>query len=74
MSLFDVIKYQVSIPPTQEELDALPETIREEWYALKNWGHLNSVANMLQVMWNNAGCHDYVREDIQKLKRMLEEL
>ncbi len=31
MSLFDVIKYPVSNPPTSEQLNALPDAIYNKW-------------------------------------------
>lgn len=37
MSLFDVIKYPISIPPTQEELSALPDKLFNKWIDLSQW-------------------------------------
>ena len=31
MSLFDVIKYPISTPPTTEELEALPHELFQKW-------------------------------------------
>ena len=37
MSLFDVIKYPISEPPTLEELNALPNEIFNQWISLSHW-------------------------------------
>jgi hypothetical protein len=31
MSLFDVLRYPISLPPTEEELDALPVKLFHSW-------------------------------------------
>jgi len=31
MSLFDVLRYQISVPPTEAELEALPKGILKKW-------------------------------------------
>ena len=38
MSLFDVIKYPISIPPNKEELEALPASIFDAW-VYDNFGY-----------------------------------
>lgn len=43
MSLFDVIKYQISDAPTAEELAALPAEIYKQWLIDASWIHLYSV-------------------------------
>ena len=37
MSLFDVIRYPISYPPTKEELDALPTELYLHWIKNSDW-------------------------------------
>jgi hypothetical protein len=37
MSLFDVIKYPISSPPTKEELNDLPTRVYRRWHKLSSW-------------------------------------
>ena len=37
MSLFDVIKYPISDPPTKQELEAVPEYIIRRWATRNGW-------------------------------------
>lgn len=37
MSLFDVIRYPISLPPTEAEFAALPIAILEQWWPMTEW-------------------------------------
>ena len=52
MTLFSSIKYPISNPPTQAELDALPEKIYKSW--LRSMGlPENAPTAMLAETWKN---------------------
>jgi hypothetical protein len=37
MTVFDVLRYPISSPPTVEELEALPEDLYYEWISTSVW-------------------------------------
>ena len=37
MSIFDVIKYPISIPPTPEQFERLPHDLFLKWYEQSDW-------------------------------------
>jgi hypothetical protein len=43
MTIFDVLKYPLSIPVTDKEFSAVPETIRHKYYTMR-WGDSEWVA------------------------------
>jgi hypothetical protein len=69
MSLFDVIKYQLSFPvPTQSELEALPVEFFEEYKQKAGFIHTQtavSVAAAFRIFATDA------EEDIALLRKML---
>jgi len=56
MSLFDVIKYPISHPPSVEELNALPADVINilRKHFPSDWS-LNKIANFIQVFPNFRG-------------------
>jgi hypothetical protein len=78
MSTFHVLKYQISIPPTDEEFNALPKPILDIWMQ----GHIYSTSNdpinaagMLR-MWHFHGNDEakaYVLTRIEELRKLLSE-
>jgi hypothetical protein len=43
MTIFDVLRYPLSIPVTDKEFSALPETVRNEYWRIR-WGDSEWVA------------------------------
>jgi hypothetical protein len=41
MSLFDVIRYPISDPPTPEEIEALPQDLYNTWLELRSFTYAN---------------------------------
>ena len=37
MSIFDIIKYSVSYPPTHDEMNNLPEDVFKKWKSENGW-------------------------------------
>jgi hypothetical protein len=74
MSLFDVLRYPISEPPTKEELEALPNDIWDKWVAISQWPE--SASKTLIVEW--YGGIDYtnlpsVEREIIKLKQIIKD-
>ena len=84
MSLFDVIKYPISIPPTKEEFEALPDEIYINWSQLTENSFIpkrihtdnqNSIrmAKNSAVYWFNISVSADDRKDLELLRQMIKE-
>ena len=86
MSLFDTIKYPISVPPTSEEFGALPNKLFAQWYDISDW--INPVSRPQEQgreSQQNVGrwyCRYYSNfkelrkddiEDLKLLRRMIAE-
>ncbi len=72
MSLFDVIKYPVGRPATQEQLDALPTDLFERWKKCVNWGTAST--RMISNSYINFYVsNDYDHYDFVILRKMIED-
>ena len=65
MTIFDVLRYPISIRPTEEEIDNLPSEIYNDWARCWKWRYkgLNSkqfYAQMRRAHWE--GNDDFVEE------------
>ena len=84
MSLFDVIKYPISYPPTVEELNALPETIYNKWRSgclikwpyhnyINQWLPENAYSSMKYHYDERFGLRDVIDDMIHLLRKIIEE-
>ena len=71
MTIFDSIKYQISIPPTEKELEALPLELFRKWAYQVEFGQLADSS------WVSCWYERYVAgtdmEEIQLLRKMIAE-
>lgn len=78
MSLFDVIRYQFSLPPTTEELAAVPKEVFDKWANLCfGMGRDNpEIANIgLRRTWDDGYIgKEIVIEYIETMRKCLQEL
>jgi hypothetical protein len=72
MTVFDVIRYPVSLPPTREELEALPKIIYWDWIRnhTQDWHQLDDTAcspwNVaIWMAYYHRDSHEHQREEIQ---------
>lgn len=77
MSLFDVIKYPISFPPTNEQLEALPEKLYRKWihHPDNTWCDTD-IESSHDPIWVAMWHRDYPHktEDIELLRKMILEL
>jgi len=82
MSLFDVIRYPLSLPPTAEELSALPKELYTQWINNSSWKNIDTKSSMdLQwvsswmcefITYRNAPYHeDIIIRDIHILRDII---
>lgn len=76
MSLFDVIRYPISDPPTEKELSALPEDLYYKWFKTMNWSHHTTpsiVAEWFAVLDYPTRFRTRALETLQRLIREYDE-
>lgn len=83
MSLFDVIRYPISDPPTPEELEALPGEIFNRWVHTSDWCDVPRtsaivpsrlyIGNWYQTYHIDGRLKNIDWHDIQMLRRMIRE-
>lgn len=86
MSLFDIIKYPISVPPTPAELEALPTSIYNPWvtiyFGIAERARPSTAALYLDRMWRARRGKDHedggsfeitVIAAVNKLRRMIAE-
>lgn len=83
MSLFDVIKYPLSVPPTREELLAVPEYLFRAWIydinpTFKNYYYSHGYMVEWLGAWHFIGSDVaenellwYEKKDVERLRKML---
>jgi hypothetical protein len=73
MSLFTVLKYPISWPPTKEELEALPKEVLDRWVEHNVWNVACSatISNMMQVLYLQESYQKSVSEYLAKLTLIL---
>jgi hypothetical protein len=56
MTIFDAIKYPISTPPTEEQLEALPGDLYQKWKEVVGFGFLHVDAGGLYIsnFYNNC--------------------
>jgi len=77
MTIFDVIRYPISIPPTEEELEALPRELFNKWTLKVNFStgaDPYSVVRWYEFQLRYNEEEDECRHDIELLRKMLGEL
>jgi hypothetical protein len=77
MNLFDVLKYPISVPPTMEELEALPADLLINWMLAVNFDadmiRLNS-SELTNAEWAFSVYNgDHESEDLIILGQMIKE-
>jgi hypothetical protein len=81
MSLFDVIKYPISNPPTLSELAALPRNILASWFKITEWKSIDyddkSISNIFMYYnRDHSRYKDIVKlktQELQKLRKIIRE-
>ena len=87
MSLFDVIRYQISNPPKEEELEALPEKLFKYWIdtATLDWKkqeediryNVKDVGNWMRTVSKNkapfANKAQEIKYDLAALRKIIRE-
>ena len=83
MSIFDILRYPISNPPTVEELRALPFGLFDHWVSISDWRKLDvgSVSADLVAAWYKThwdqililGEHQIDRDDVNLLKKIIKE-
>ena len=81
MSLFDVIRYPVSCPPTFDQLNAIPTNLYRYWITRSSWSDVDTQSSwdplwVAQWMRNNtglSGCRINIEYDIRILRKIIEE-
>ena len=69
MTIFDVIRYPISIPPTEEELEAVPKIIFNKWR--DDIGLHSKFQPSDFVRWYNNGMDNVYVNEITQLKQMI---
>lgn len=78
MSAFDVLKYPISLPPTLEEIMALPEPVYKEWardiFASEETSRI-TIAGTLNRIWHDANfANDTVSLCVDKLRKIIRDI
>lgn len=80
MSLFDVIRYPLSTPPSKSELSQLPEDLLYHWVSKSDWKHVNfinrediteTISVWYRKYWNVATTTDNL--DLMLLRRLIKD-
>lgn len=72
MSLFDVIKYPISNPPTKDELEALPNDLYKIWLLSVGWAaYLSPI--ILAIYYFNHYSLPGGKDDLSLLRKMIKE-
>ena len=76
MTIFDVLRYPISEPPTEEELDRLPRDLLECWKS--NNGFMWStdtemISNFYMTSFRNKEYLGKCKKEINELRRMVKE-
>jgi hypothetical protein len=64
MSLFDVIRYPISDPPTEAEFAALPIAILEQWWPMTEW---TEYRNLDRIPFHLCDYYNYIYYDNKKM-------
>ena len=79
MTIFDVIRYPISEPPTQEEFENLPRAVYSRWVSAWNLDKKvfrpNDFARYYKLVYN-ATDHDFLpmyREKLLELRQMIKD-
>ena len=78
MSIFDVIRYPLSHPPTAEELSRLPEDLFEKWVFNSDWSGLGHgpawIGRWYRDVNSGTGLSNRIDlEDLRRLKQMIKD-
>ena len=79
MSLFDIIKYPISDPPTEYELSALPRSLYAKWLKCTFWQHrssptiVSSYYHDLYFLSSSSYADGFYKKDIPALRKMIKE-
>jgi hypothetical protein len=68
MSLFDVLRYPVSIPPTLEQLDRIPD---ELWLTFSKSRSVSLNKALKRMLWNTLPLSNKEIKEINKLKKCI---
>lgn len=75
MSIFSVIKYPLSNPPTQEQLDSIPRELFDHWAFSTIMYHKLTPTNLVMAInpcfWPELSTYEY---DMERLKKMIFEI
>jgi hypothetical protein len=72
MSLFDVIRYPISMPPTEAEILALPNSLFKRWTeSSKEWS--DSPTQSFVAYWYSAVRNETQIQDIKLLRQMIKD-
>jgi len=77
MSLFDVLKYTLSTPPTTEQLSALPEVASQLLMRETGWAAPIHQAEFLRIAYNHSDTpyktHSY-ENTLNRIRKLIYEL
>jgi len=75
MSLFDVIRYPISNPPTKEELWALPPDLFNEWKKSVGWKNVRGVTpGYVEAYYKEFNSDEaYKLDNIRLLRKMIKD-
>jgi len=72
MTIFDAIRYPVSIPPLATELKSLPKPLFEKWLAAVGWGYHSGIEELIAGNYYRDRPHGG-HPDIILLRKMIAE-
>ena len=84
MSLFDIIRYPISDPPTEQELTALPVGMMCKWLQMTDWKEISpartniaDVVEYYEFASNDSsapdGCKELALQELVLLRKMIRE-
>ena len=73
MTIFDVIRYPISNPPTKEEFEALPADLYRNWLLAAGWASVPP-PRLLSLAFQLSVSGDFIHSsDLEFLRKMIKE-
>ena len=73
MGVFDVLRYPISCPPTQDEMDSLPDDVFENWKHQVGWLPFRERRMIITFYNDNYYRIENIRSHVQVLKQILKD-
>jgi hypothetical protein len=81
MSIFAVLRYPVSLPPSGEELSGIPSELYKEWIDKSSWMNITEDSSMNPIWVAEWMCEfikykdnrEEIEDDVQLLRNMIKE-